>query len=218
MFQDGQPNTINYPFYSFGGNCVADAADQEDRALISRIINGDDRALAILYQRHGLAVLRYLIGLLGDQQQAEEIVQDVMMTLWQKAAGFRQESSVRTWLLTIARNKALNARTRQHAPNGSLVSLDDAMPLADKSLLPGEQMMQAAEHDQMRAALALLSEAQRETLELIFYHALSGPEAARVLGVAPGTIKSRLSRALAKLQMLLQREAWEGRMGNDRND
>ncbi len=174
-------------------------AQPTDRQLIHAIARGDSRALETLYERHGLGILAYLIGQVDDRHLAEEVLQDVMLAVWQGAGRFRGDSSVRTWLLAIARRRAITARQGRaplHAPlNDDLAADADA---------PGDRLDVQAAQAALRAALAGLPPDQRETLELVFYHDLSGPEAAEVLGVAPGTVKSRLHRAKALLHALLR--------------
>lgn len=175
--------------------------DDPDLTLIRALANGDERALEELYARHGPALLAYLAGRLGDRQQAEEVLQDVMLAAWKGAAKFRGESQVRTWLLSIARYRAINAQRRRTLPRASFYEAASASRAG-----PLEGLMQEASRDQVRQALGQLPADQRETLELVFYHELSGPEAAAVLGVAPGTVKSRLHRAKAALRKLLKTE------------
>jgi RNA polymerase sigma-70 factor (ECF subfamily) len=166
-----------------------------DPDLIQAIGRGDTRALEQLYQRHGLALLSYLTGQVGDVALAEELLQDVMLAVWQGAAAFRGESRVTTWLLAIARRRAITARQK---PRLASVPLIEDAPAAGPG--PLESLVHQDEQAAIRAALDHLPLDQRETLELIFFHELSGPEAAAVLGVAPGTIKSRLNRAKTLLQ------------------
>jgi RNA polymerase sigma-70 factor, ECF subfamily len=173
-----------------------------DAILMRRIALGDMGAMDALYERFGLRVLNYLIGQLGDVGLAEEVLQDVMLTVWKNAIGFRGESRVQTWLLAIARNRAINARDRRRFDT---VSLDEAIAMPNEPL---HDLIDARiDGDELRAALRRLPNDQRETLELVFYHQLSGPEAAAVLGIAPGTVKSRLHRALTTLRVLLRKEA-----------
>jgi RNA polymerase sigma-70 factor, ECF subfamily len=173
--------------------------DVSDAELVRAMAAGDSQALDDLYQRHGSHLLAYLIGQLGQRALAEEVLQDVMLAAWQGAARFRGDSQVRTWLLGIARYRALNARRRA----GDGTSLDAVRLVADD---PYAWVEQQEEHGAIHTALARLTEEQRETLELIFFHELTGPDVAAVMGVAPGTVKSRLHRAKAMLRALLVRE------------
>jgi RNA polymerase sigma factor (sigma-70 family) len=170
-----------------------------DRALVQAVAQGDMWALEALYERYGLRLLAYLLGQVGDRGLAEEVLQDVMLAVWRGAAGFRGDSTVSTWLLAIARRRASSARRAQGpdcAPLADDVAADDSGPL--------EILERRAECGQVRLALASLPADQREVLELIFYHGLNGLEAAEVLGVAPGTVKSRLHRAKTRLSRLLK--------------
>jgi RNA polymerase sigma-70 factor (ECF subfamily) len=175
---------------------MAPEAADPDLALIKAMAQGDSHALHQLYVRRGPGLLAYLTSRLGDRQWAEELLQDVMLAAWQAAAGFRQESRVHTWLLTIARNKAINAIQRDRSP--PLTSMRST-----ELVNPGRVEADVArneEVDRLQKGIGMLPEEQRETLELVFFHGLSGPETAAVMGVAPGTIKSRLNRAKARLR------------------
>ena len=169
-----------------------------DEALVRAIAEGDTGALQQLYQRHGLLLLAYLTGQVSDPQLAEEVLQDVMLAVWRGAGRFRADSKVTTWLLAIARRRAITARQRR-PPTAD--HLNEMVP-ADVPT-PLDTLEQQATRETVRAALRRLPNDQRETLELVFYHGLSGPEAAEVLGIAPGTVKSRLHRAKALLSRLL---------------
>jgi RNA polymerase sigma-70 factor (ECF subfamily) len=166
---------------------------------VQAIGRGDPQALETLYRRHGAALLSYIIGQVGDHTLAEEVLQDVMLAVWHGAANFRGESKVTTWLIAITRKRAISARQKTpsiEAELGDQVAARDPGPLETLE----RQTQQAA----IQAALRDLPDDQRETLELIFFHGLSGPEAADVLGIAPGTVKSRLHRAKTTLRRILQ--------------
>lgn len=169
-----------------------------DFALIQAMAAGDVSALNELYTRHGANILNYLTSLLRDRQWAEEVLQDVMLAAWEHAARFRGESKVRTWLLTIARHRAINAQ-RRNTPN--LVELDETTFSSDTS--PLDAVERSNERQILQKALQQLPPFHQEILVLIFYHQLSGPEVAEVLGVTVGTVKSRLHRAKEMLRRVL---------------
>jgi RNA polymerase sigma factor (sigma-70 family) len=173
--------------------------DQVDGTLVWAIGRGDPRALETLYWRHGAALLSYIIGQVGDHVLAEEVLQDVMLAVWRSAANFRGESKVTTWLIAIARRRAISARQQRPVVD---TRLGDHIAAREPS--PLETLERQCERATLQAALRDLPADQRETLELVFYHGLSGPEAAEVLGVAPGTVKSRLHRAKTTLRRILQ--------------
>ena len=169
-----------------------------DLALIQAIAGGDVPALNELYTRHGANILNYLTSLLHDRQLAEEVLQDVMLAVWENAAHFRGDSKVRTWLLSIARNKAINTQ-RRGTP--ALVQMDEEFYATDTT--PLEKVERKTQQQTMQAALEQLPPFHREILVLIFYHQLSGAEVAEVLGINVGTVKSRLHRAKEMLRRVL---------------
>lgn len=174
-----------------------------DQLLVDRMAAGEMAALDELYSRHGPAILSFLVARLGERQAAEEILQDVMLAAWRSARAFRGDSSVRTWLLVIARNRAINASRRKYP---AIVAMDDTFELQGTDTEPLEKMERTAVFNAVREALDHLPAQQREVLVLAFYHQLSGPEVAEVLGINLGTVKSRLHRAKETLRRILYNE------------
>ncbi|MEM6529587.1 MAG: RNA polymerase sigma factor [Chloroflexota bacterium] len=174
-------------------------AEATDMDLIRAMASGDTHALDALYARHGPALLGYLTGQLGNNRHiAEEVLQDVMLAAWKSAPNFRGDSKVRTWLIAIARNQAINVRRKRKL---TLTELHDNYD--SDSTGPLERMERQSRAELLRKALKELPQQQRETLELVFFHQMSGPEAADILGVSVGTVKSRLHRAKETLRRLL---------------
>jgi len=178
---------------------MANKTEDPDIALVRAIAQGDTDAMDKLYSHHGPGLLSYLCSLLGNQQWAEEVLQEVMLAAWQAAGRFRGESRVYTWLLSIARNRAINALKRDKSQSDR--------PLDEETLIIPEKneinIKHNAQMDELRNALMNLPVEQRETLELVFFHGLSNRETASVLNIPPGTVKSRLFRAKARLRELL---------------
>jgi RNA polymerase sigma-70 factor (ECF subfamily) len=172
-----------------------------DAPLMHGIVAGDMHALDALYARHGGALLSFLIARLGDRQSAEEVLQDTMMAAWREARNFRHESSIRTWLFVIARNRATNLQ-RKHRPQMTL--LDEAISAGDTG--PMERVERNAANAAVRAALHHLPPQQREVLVLVFYNQLTPAEVADVLGISDGTVKSRLHRAKELLRRVLRQQ------------
>lgn len=164
-----------------------------DRELIQQIAQGSTGALHELYNRHGLAMLNYLITELDERPLAEEVLQDVMLAVWQQAAHFRGDSLVRTWLFGITRRQALRARQRRRIPLHA--SIDD-LPLAD-------ELHPEADYTDLLDAIEQLPSDQQEALDLVFYRGYSGVEAAAHLNISENTFKSRLFRARRTLRRLL---------------
>ncbi|MBC8098401.1 MAG: RNA polymerase sigma factor [Armatimonadetes bacterium] len=172
-----------------------------DWALIQRMAAGETAALDELYAQHGRRIFGYLLTLLRDNRVlAEEVLQDVMLAAWENAANFRGDSKVRTWLLVIARNRALNSQ-RKRAP--LLVELDDNLTGHDDETGPLERVQRQDEGAALRRAIETLPVPHQTVLVLVFYQQLSGVEVAQVLGISEGTVKSRLHRAKAALRRAL---------------
>jgi RNA polymerase sigma-70 factor (ECF subfamily) len=172
-----------------------------DQSLLQAVAKGDSLALEELYRRHGSRVLAYLVGRLDDAGLAEEVLQDVMLSAWQNAGQFRGECRVFTWLLAIARNRAINAFHRR--PAGSS-SMDVEDPRFDRIGEKSHEIEKVGAYETLYAALQALPTEQRETLGLVFFQGLSMDETAYVLHVSTGTVKSRLHRAKARVRALME--------------
>lgn len=173
-----------------------------DWMLIRAMADGDIRALNELYARHGPMLLGYLTARVSNRQLAEELLQDVMLAVWEHAATFEARAKVTTWMLTIARNRAINATRRKKLP---VINLQDVFVSSDDTG-PLEAAERQDKQEAVRAAIEQLPEGQREVLVLTFYHQLTGPEIAGVLDISEGTVKSRLFRAKDNLKGLLAQE------------
>lgn len=170
-----------------------------DITLIRRLARGEESALDELYQRFAPGLLVYLARRLNDPRLAEEVLQDVMLAVWRSAPRFRGECRLGTWLLTIARNRAINAYHRQVVPAASVLPLED--PDDARYLFTPDP---TEPHHELYEAIASLPDEFRETLELVFFHGLSLAETAHVLDVPGGTVKSRLHRAKERLRFMMK--------------
>ena len=161
----------------------------------------DKAAYGELFAYYGPRVKAYLMRLGADNALAEELAQDVMVTVWRKADLFdRTQASVSTWLFRVARNKRIDAIRRTTKPE-----LDPNDPLLLPSAPPAaDQLITGAERDQLvRAAIVDLPEEQRQLLHQAFYDGLSHREIAEQTGTPLGTVKSRLRLAFLKLRSKL---------------
>ncbi|MGB7339154.1 MAG: sigma-70 family RNA polymerase sigma factor [Phototrophicaceae bacterium] len=174
-----------------------------DWALLRAMADGDVRALNEVYARYGPMLLGFLSARLPNRQLAEEVLQDVMLAVWDNAHKFEARSKVKTWLLVIARNRAINATRRKKLP---LIDISQVFDLSSDDTGPMDAVVRHEEQDTVRHAIQKLPEGQREVLVLVFYHQLSGPEVAEVLDISEGTVKSRLHRAKENLKGYLAQE------------
>jgi RNA polymerase sigma-70 factor, ECF subfamily len=189
-------------------------ADPPDAAsLLARVAVGDEEALRGLYDAFRPRLRRYLWHQLdGDAAAVDDALQDIFVAVWRTAAGYRGEASVATWLFQIARYRALHAR-RGRRGAGAPLSLDrpeqERGIAADREALsPEEQVLGRLT---LARALAALSPKHREALYLVSQQGFSLEEAAAILGVPVGTVKSRMSYARKALLAALAGESAEGR-------
>jgi RNA polymerase sigma-70 factor (ECF subfamily) len=172
----------------------------DDAALLGRIGQGDEDAMAAFYREHGRVVLAQVLLVVGERVLAEEIVQDTMLAVWRGAGSFRGESSVRSWVIAIARRQ-----TRDRLRGRRLRVVDDAFLADQPGSGPGPEVtaLDRAELAEVRSAIRELAPAHREVLGLVFGTGLSLPEAAGVLEIPVGTVKSRLAAARTALSRIL---------------
>ena len=172
----------------------------DDAALLRRIGQGDEDAMAAFYREHGRVVLAQVLLVVGERVLAEEIVQDAMLAVWRGAGSFRGESSVRSWVIAIARRQ-----TRDRLRARRLRVVDDAFLADQPGSGPGPEVMalDRAELAEVRGAIRELASPHREVLGLVFGSGLSLPEVADVLEIPVGTVKSRLTAARTALSRIL---------------
>ncbi|GAB4480356.1 MAG: sigma-70 family RNA polymerase sigma factor [Anaerolineae bacterium] len=182
----------------------------EDGILIDLIARQrDEQALSALYDRYSRLVYSIAVHLLGDSGRAEEVTLDVFMRVWEKAGVYDpQQAKVQTWLVSMARNRAIDMLRRQRVrPEGSSTPLDEVdHMLASGGLSPEQAAQQALEADRVQAALAELPAEQRQVILLAYFRGYSQSQIAAELGLPLGTVKTRARLAMEKLRQLLQ--AW----------
>jgi RNA polymerase sigma-70 factor (ECF subfamily) len=179
----------------------APVQDSSDEMLISLIADGDKRAMQVLYARHNVKVYRFILRLTGNQSLAEDLVSDVFLDVWRQAEGFESKSQVSTWLLAIARYKALSAlrrRTDEHLDDQMAATIEDT---ADN---PETVVGTKDRNTIVQKCLTQLSPAHREVIDLVYYHEKSVDEVARIVGVPPATVKTRMFYARNKMADLLK--------------
>ena len=174
-----------------------DARTRADEADVARARAGDTVAFAALVRRHQDRVFGFILRMLDARDEAMELTQDVFVKAWQALPGWRPEARFSTWLLQIARNAALDQLRRRRVVQ--FAPLDDGMDVADTA--PGPEARYASRQRQalLENALQQIAAEHREILLLREIEDLSYAELAAVLGIAEGTVKSRLARARAAL-------------------
>jgi RNA polymerase sigma-70 factor, ECF subfamily len=180
-----------------------------DEELVSRVAEGDERALSELYDRYSRPVYATGIRLLRDAHLAEELVQDAFTKVWQQAASFNPErASFATWLYRVTRNRAIDLdRRRRVRPQSA-----GENPL--RTVPGGPEPEASVDGWDVARALSRIPEEHREVLTLAYFEGLSQREISRRTGVPLGTIKSRTTAALKRLhRSLVDPEAEEAQRG-----
>jgi RNA polymerase sigma-70 factor (ECF subfamily) len=172
-----------------------------DKVLIECIAEGDQAALRTLMTRHQSRIYRFVMRFIRDRGIAEDIVSDTFVAVWRQAPDFENRSSVATWLLAIARYKALSARERLVAPTETLDEV--AATLVDPAHGPDVAIERRDSARVLRQCLAALPAEQAMLLDLVYFREKSVREAAAIAGVSENTAKSRMFLGRKKLAVML---------------
>lgn len=175
-------------------------APADDLSLLRRASTGDSAAVLALYDRHSGAVMALAVRILGNRDEAEDIVQEAFVRVWQEAASYdASRAGFRAWICTIARNRALDLLRRRGTASRAAATGDPPpepeRPDALASLGQGAM--------RVRAALKELPDAQRQALELAYFAGLTHVEIAEKTRTPLGTVKTRILDGMRKLKALL---------------
>jgi RNA polymerase sigma-70 factor (ECF subfamily) len=174
-----------------------------DDVLVDRARDGDDTAFARLVDRYESQVAAVIVGMLGDGPEAQDVGQETFVRFYRALDQFRGDASVGTYLTRIAINQALKASKRRQRWYHRILPRDDAPPEANLTGDLSDDLDVAERREQVYAALQALDEKHRAVVVLRMLQGYSTRETASMLEVPQGTVMSRLSRALDKLEVLL---------------
>jgi len=177
-----------------------------DEVLIGRIANGDRLAMQVLFARHHVRVFRFVLRLVREEAAAEDLISEVFLDVWRQAGRFEGRSQVSTWLLAIARFKALSVLRRK--PEQELDE-ETAEAIEDTSDTPDVVLEKKQKADVIRKSLGGLSAEHREIIDLVYYHEKSVEEVAEIVGIPEATVKTRMFYARKKLAELLKAQGIE---------
>jgi RNA polymerase sigma-70 factor, ECF subfamily len=178
------------------------AGTSADASLVAAIAAGDRDAMRILYNRHRIRVFRFAARLVGDIAATEDVVSEAFIEVWRQADRFEGRSSVSTWIMSIARFKALSVRRRR--PNMEL-DLQAAETVVDFALTPEQVVLETDRRSQLRICLGRLSPDHRAIIDLVYYHDKTIEEVAEIVGAPKNTVKTRMFYARKRLAWLLSR-------------
>ena len=181
------------------------SCESSEQSLLAAMAGGQQEALVTLAQRYQRPLFVYLLRLLGDAGLAEEVLQDVLVAIWQGAGSFAGRSRVSTWVFGIAHHQAMQAARRRHLP---LISPEACPEMPDAQQDAERVTFSLALQEDLEAALERLSPLHREALELVLSQGFSYDEVAQITAVPVGTVKSRVNQARRLMQQMLIQRGW----------
>jgi RNA polymerase sigma-70 factor (ECF subfamily) len=190
---------------------VATVTDDADRAALERIARGELGALDDLYERYKTMAYSIAFRITNDATLAEDVVQDAFLGAWRNAARYIEgRGSVKTWLLSIVHHRAIDA-VRRRKPTSELPEREDVPPAAFQLPDVWAEVSSRLDVETVQGALAVLSDVQREAIELAYFGGLTQVEVAERTATPLGTVKSRMRLGLlAMRRVLLEAEGSAG--------
>jgi len=184
---------------------TARRSELSDLELVRALAAGELDAMDTLYGRYSGLAYSLALRILGDAGRAEDAVQDAFVRVWTRAASFdASRGSLRTWVLTVVRNRAVDYLRGAPARQRSELELRVEVPAAGAGSDPWREVAESLERSAVREALASLPSEQRQMIELAYYGGYTQTEIAGMVDVPLGTVKSRTRLAMEKLCSYLQ--------------
>jgi RNA polymerase sigma factor (sigma-70 family) len=187
---------------------VTDLADVRDRELLRRISEGEEAAFRDLFHRYAPVAIALALRVVRQRGLAEEVVQEVFLSLWLTAERFDEtRGSARAWLMGMVRNRAVDAVRREQTQRrrADELATNDVIVVADPADEVIHQLDLPSERRALRGALDDLPPDQRRVLELMYFGGLSQSQVAERLSVPLGTVKSRTLLGMRRLRGVLAR-------------
>jgi RNA polymerase sigma factor (sigma-70 family) len=178
--------------------------DEEEARLVERARGGDVRAFESLVRRHQDLAYRTACLITGSTADAEDATQEGLVKAWYALDRFRSDAPFRPWLLTIVANEARNRRRSGRRQDDLAMRVAEARPSGDAAPSPEAAALAGERRRTLLQAVAGMPERDRLVIAARFFLELSERETAEVLACRPGTVKSRMSRALARLRLALE--------------
>ena len=181
-----------------------DRAQESDRAVLARIVERDQAAHRLIFERYYKRVLAFVRRRVNDDGLAEEVATDVFYEVWRNAAAYRGESPVTTWIFGIANLKALSARRYFAQPRRAAVRVapDDALSRFPDPSDQDESITARQELARLIRAIERLPAGHRDVLRLAFLEGCTYPEIAERLDISEANVKTRVNRARSRLRHL----------------
>ena len=185
---------------------TAASVQQSDRELVGRVALGDRAAVRLLFMRHHARIYRFVARQTGSESMADDIANEVFLELWRQAPRFEARSEVSTWLLGIARFKALS-----HFRKRKEEWLDDdrAAAIPDSADNPEVAAMKEDKGAALKRMVEALPEEHGTVIDLAYYHGKSVSEIAEILSIPEATVKTRMFYARRKLGEALKAAGYD---------
>jgi len=182
----------------------SDLRSLADEDLMQFVHDGEAGAFEVIFDRHASAAFSLAYRMCGRRAMAEDVVQEAFLSLWRSGARYdRSRGSVRSWVLSVVHNRAIDAfrrdvaKDRRDVPDEGIAQLLPAPDLTDR------EVERRDEARRVRGALQELPTDQRQVIELAYFGGFSHTEIAAMLDLPPGTVKGRMRLGLAKLRLAL---------------
>jgi RNA polymerase sigma-70 factor (ECF subfamily) len=203
----GQSDAANHGKLVYAVHNVTDSEQTvSDEMLLKSVAEGDKAAMHILFARHRTRVLRFIQRTVRNPGIAEDLVSQVFLDVWRSANRFESRARVSTWLLSIARFKAINSLRERTCEN---IDQDDVRGIVDAGDTPEEALDRKETKGILLACINKLSPAHREIIDLIYYREKSVGEVSEIVRVPYATAKSRIFYARKQLSRILVNAGFE---------
>ena len=176
---------------------TSDDDGRTDAQLLGAVADGDRSAMHLLYRRHAPWLVLRLSRRCADPGLVDEVVQDTFVAVWRRPGGYRGTGEVAAWIWGIGVRRLIDGFRRQPARRLPLVDANEPVPSAE------EQVLLGVEHGDLAGALNSLSPELRAVVQATVLDGLTTREAGRLLGIPPGTVKTRMMRAKPLLREAL---------------
>jgi RNA polymerase sigma-70 factor, ECF subfamily len=183
---------------------MADLRNLADEEMMQLVQAGDPRAFELLYDRHGGAAFSLAYRMVGNRTSAEDVTQEAFISIWRSRLRYDQaRGSVRTWVLGIVHNRAIDALRRSITHDRRRETMDGVEERFEARERTDVEAARREEARSVRSAIATLPEDQRRTIELAYFGGFSHSQIAELLNEPVGTVKGRMRLGLEKLRRQL---------------
>ena len=195
------PDTAGRPSAPKPGDGAAGYDGWDDRALVARVTEGDGEALEALYRRYGRPCFGLARRILADEQFAQDVVQEVFLTVWRDASRFdASRGGFSTWLLSMTHHKAVDAVRREENLRKRRTTADALEERESETPKVDDQVWSLMRRERVRTVLKTLPEAQREALTLAYFGGYTQREIAGLTSTPLGTVKTRMLAGMRRMR------------------